>query len=104
MLLNFLLVFAAGSVAVGGDFLFKRWSVAGGAPTFAAGALLIAVSAALFGLSLRSGSLITNGALLVLVNAIGVLAVSQLVFHERLSALNWAGLALALVAAGLLES
>jgi multidrug transporter EmrE-like cation transporter len=104
MLSNLLLVVAAGAVASGGDFLFKRWSVEGGALPFTAGALLFAGSAVLFGVSLRTGSLITNGALFVITNAVGVVVISQWVFHERLSPLNWAGLALALVAAGLLEA
>lgn len=101
--MNLLLLAVAGFVAVAGDWCLKRFADGSGPWPLAQGLLLYIVSVAAFGLSLRLGPLLMNGAVYVVLNGMGVLLLSRFVFHEVISVRQWAGLALAVVGIVLME-
>ena len=103
--MNLLLVVSAGLVAAGADWVLARWAgdASSTPPRLVAGLALYVVAMLLFALSLRSGTLLVNGATFALVNGLGVLVISRVALREAVSAVQWIGVALAITALVLLE-
>lgn len=97
-------VVASGLVAAASDYALKRWSIDDRAGLLVAGVAGWALSALLFAFSLKTGGLLANGVLFVLVSGLAVFAMSRWVFHEPVSPRQWAGVALAVVAVALLDA
>lgn len=96
-------ILSSGLVAAAADYALKRWSLDDRGWLLASGVLAWAVSALFFAFSLKSGGLLENGVLFVLVSGVAVFAMSQWLFHEPVSPRQWVGVALAVVAVLLLE-
>lgn len=100
---NLAFVAIAGILATIADYYLKTWATANEGSTLAAGILLYGISMFIFALSLKTGSLLANGAAYVLVNALGFVFLSQWLFKEVITQTQYAGIFLGLLALILIE-
>ncbi len=92
-MLGYLLVFAGSITTIVGDYLAKRWSVAGGLEGFPAIALY-AITGALFMSSLKFGELTIMNAVWSILVFVLTSCIGLFIFHERLSHMQWVALSL----------
>lgn len=93
----------AGAFAGAGDLCLKLGAQSVGRSWTVGGAALWACSAVLFARALRLQPLLVAGTTFVTVNAVIVVVLSQVVFREPVLPLQWAGIALAVIALVLIE-
>jgi multidrug transporter EmrE-like cation transporter len=101
--MNTVLMVAAGVIATAADWLLKSWSVHGKTWQLPVALLVYVVATMLFAFSLKTGTILGNGTVYAVINGLGVVAISRLVFRENLSAMQYAGVGLAVAGLALIE-
>jgi len=103
-LLFFAILSAGVLLEVAGDVFFKHWAETEKRFILGIGFALYALGSVLWAWSLKFEDLSKAGTLFMLLNVVCIAVVGVVIFKERLSAMNVAGIALAMVSIYLLEA
>lgn len=101
---SLLLVVLAGILATIADYYLKIWANTNDTKLIVGAIIIYAISIFVFALSLKTGTLLTSGAAYVIVNALGFLFLSKVVFGENITQTQYFGVIIGMVALYLIEA
>lgn len=101
--LPFIILFIGGSVLTVGDIVMKKWVVDNNSFLFIIGLAIYLVGLVFLAFSFKYKNIAVASVLLVIFNVLSLLFVSWFYFREKISLLQLAGIALALIAVVILE-
>jgi len=103
-LLFYALALLSGFFGAGADGLLNHWVKKGGGWYLFGGYLCWNIALVIFTRLLKADLLMQVVVLFLVANSIGVLLISQFVFHEHLSPQKWIGIGLALLGILIIET
>ena len=97
------LIILATALEVGGDVLFKKWSLGGTNWVLIAGFVIYLIGTVFWAFSLKYEGLAKAISVITILNLIAVVLVGVLYFKEDLSLINKVGIALGVISVVLIE-